>query len=224
MMLVLLTLKQLRPKAKYVLWPRIDQKSCFKCMVSAGMCEHSLGSKLEYFLIESCFFPSLLHLFSSITFLSSLSLLPSACFLLHPLPFCNFFLLQPSLLSFLPSYNLAASSPSLLPPQPVSIIFLLSSFLSSGVEPVVVENILEGDELRTDIHTLEGRMKTLGEENVLCVLTTTSCFAPRTPDKLATFSHGWAHFQSPLPSLSSTAGNKHWGLGMRLVFPSSCSP
>ena len=36
MMLVLLTLKQLRPKAKYVLWPRIDQKSCFKCMVSAG--------------------------------------------------------------------------------------------------------------------------------------------------------------------------------------------
>jgi len=37
MMLVLLTLKQQRPKAKYVLWPRIDQKSCFKCMVSAGM-------------------------------------------------------------------------------------------------------------------------------------------------------------------------------------------
>ena len=36
MLLVLLTLKQKRPEAKYVLWPRIDQKSCFKCMVSAG--------------------------------------------------------------------------------------------------------------------------------------------------------------------------------------------
>ena len=36
MMLVLLTLRQQRPQAKYVLWPRIDQKSCFKCILSAG--------------------------------------------------------------------------------------------------------------------------------------------------------------------------------------------
>ena len=36
LLLVLLTLKQQRPRAKYVLWPRIDQKSCFKCMLSAG--------------------------------------------------------------------------------------------------------------------------------------------------------------------------------------------
>ena len=25
-----------RPGAKYVLWPRIDQKSCFKSMITAG--------------------------------------------------------------------------------------------------------------------------------------------------------------------------------------------
>jgi len=25
-----------RPKAKYVIWPRIDQKSCFKAMMTAG--------------------------------------------------------------------------------------------------------------------------------------------------------------------------------------------
>ena len=36
LLLVLLTLKQRRPKAKFVIWPRIDQKSCFKCMISAG--------------------------------------------------------------------------------------------------------------------------------------------------------------------------------------------
>lgn len=36
LLLVLLTLKQRRPKAKYVVWPRIDQKSCFKSMISAG--------------------------------------------------------------------------------------------------------------------------------------------------------------------------------------------
>jgi O-phospho-L-seryl-tRNASec:L-selenocysteinyl-tRNA synthase len=35
--LSLLTLKQSRPNAKYVLWPRIDQKSCFKCILTAGL-------------------------------------------------------------------------------------------------------------------------------------------------------------------------------------------
>ena len=38
LLLVLLTLKQQRPQARYVVWPRIDQKSCFKCMLSAGEC------------------------------------------------------------------------------------------------------------------------------------------------------------------------------------------
>ena len=94
MMLVLLTLKQLRPKAKYVLWPRIDQKSCFKCMVSAGACESSSRAKMiNIFTIENCFccrcwFPSS---FTS-SFTSSL---------LFPLHLCHPFLLQPSL-SFTP--------------------------------------------------------------------------------------------------------------------------
>lgn len=34
----LLTLKKHRgPQAKYVIWPRIDQKSCLKCIAAAGM-------------------------------------------------------------------------------------------------------------------------------------------------------------------------------------------
>jgi len=53
----------------------------------------------------------------------------------------------------------------------------------SGLEPVVVENILEGDELRTDLVAMETRLQELGPENVVCVMTTTSCFAPRAPDK-----------------------------------------
>lgn len=52
-----------------------------------------------------------------------------------------------------------------------------------GFEPVIVENVLEGDELRTDLAAVEKQVKDLGSENVLCVLTTTSCFAPRTPDR-----------------------------------------
>ena len=36
LVMTLLTLKQMRPGDKYVIWPRIDQKSCFKCIVTAG--------------------------------------------------------------------------------------------------------------------------------------------------------------------------------------------
>ena len=174
MMLVLLTLKQLRPKAKYVLWPRIDQKSCFKCMVSAGACESSSRAKMiNIFTIENCFccrccFPS--------SFTSSFT--SSLLFPLHlsSLPPSTFSFLHSSPLHPLPFFLLNQSFP-----------FFPHSFLP-GVEPVVIENILEGDEVRTDLHALEERVKTLGEENILCVLTTTSCFAPRTPDKLATLS------------------------------------
>ena len=34
--LSLLSLRQRRPKAQYVLWPRIDQKSCIKSVVTSG--------------------------------------------------------------------------------------------------------------------------------------------------------------------------------------------
>ena len=34
--MTLLSLRQQRPKARFVLWPRIDQKSCFKSIVTAG--------------------------------------------------------------------------------------------------------------------------------------------------------------------------------------------
>ncbi|KAM9406156.1 O-phosphoseryl-tRNA(Sec) selenium transferase isoform 2-T2 [Salvelinus alpinus] len=54
----------------------------------------------------------------------------------------------------------------------------------SGFEPVVVENILEGDELRTDMEAVERKVQELGAENILCVHSTTSCFAPRVPDRL----------------------------------------
>lgn len=86
--LTFLTLGQKRRGARYILWPRIDQKSCFKAMVTAGF------------------------------------------------------------------------------------------------EPVVIENILEGEELRTDVATIEQKIQELGSDNILCVHSTTSCFAPRVPDRL----------------------------------------
>ncbi|XP_076043394.1 sec synthetase isoform X2 [Oratosquilla oratoria] len=86
--LCLLTLRHQRPTAKYVIWPRIDQKSCFKAITTAGF------------------------------------------------------------------------------------------------EAIVVENLLEGDELRTDVEEIEHQINKLGKENVVAVITTTSCFAPRGIDKL----------------------------------------
>ncbi|XP_069487968.1 O-phosphoseryl-tRNA(Sec) selenium transferase isoform X2 [Ambystoma mexicanum] len=86
--LCFLTLRHERPKAKYIIWPRIDQKSCFKSMLTAGF------------------------------------------------------------------------------------------------EPVVIENVLEGDELRTDVKAVEAKILELGVENILCVHSTTSCFAPRVPDRI----------------------------------------
>lgn len=36
--LVLLTLRKLRPTSKYVIWPRVDQKTCLKAIITAGIC------------------------------------------------------------------------------------------------------------------------------------------------------------------------------------------
>lgn len=55
--------------------------------------------------------------------------------------------------------------------------------LIPGFEPVVVENVLEGEELRTNLDAVEQKIQELGAENILCVHSTTSCFAPRVPDR-----------------------------------------
>ena len=86
--LTMLALRAMRPAAKYVVWPRIDQKSCLKAVAAAG---------------------------------------------------CT---------------------------------------------PLVVESLLEGDELRTNVAGVRARIEEVGAEHVLCVLSTTSCFAPRGVDKL----------------------------------------
>uniref|UniRef100_A0A0N5AP70 O-phosphoseryl-tRNA(Sec) selenium transferase n=1 Tax=Syphacia muris TaxID=451379 RepID=A0A0N5AP70_9BILA len=52
-----------------------------------------------------------------------------------------------------------------------------------GLEPIVVDNIFDGDSLVTDVKTLRDILKERSEE-ILAVLSTTSCFAPRAPDNL----------------------------------------
>ncbi|XP_053969398.1 O-phosphoseryl-tRNA(Sec) selenium transferase isoform X1 [Anastrepha ludens] len=47
LLLCLLTLGKQRPKAKYVLWSRIDQKSCFKSIITAGLTPLIVEPKLH---------------------------------------------------------------------------------------------------------------------------------------------------------------------------------
>jgi hypothetical protein len=46
-----------------------------------------------------------------------------------------------------------------------------------------VEPLLEGDELRTNLAAIEALMKEY-EGKILCVQSTTSCFAPRAYDSI----------------------------------------
>ena len=99
--LTLLALKQKNPAGRYVIWPRIDQKTCLKCIFAAS------------------------------------------------------------------------------------------------AQVIVVENRLEGDQLETDLQAVEEEV-TKNQKEVLCVLTTTSCFAPRSVDNIVEVAkmckrHGVAH-------------------------------
>ena len=57
---------------------------------------------------------------------------------------------------------------------------------AAGLQPVVVQLKRDGDQLTTDLAGIEEAILRVdgGADSVLCVLTTTSCFAPRAPDDL----------------------------------------
>lgn len=62
----------------------------------------------------------------------------------------------------------------------------LKAILTAGLTPVPLPLLRDGDELRTDVDGLREQLKELrGRERVLCVLSTTSCFAPRVPDAVS---------------------------------------
>ncbi|CAM9264137.1 unnamed protein product, partial [Choristocarpus tenellus] len=60
----------------------------------------------------------------------------------------------------------------------------LKAIVAAGFDPVVVENIVEGDAVVTDVEGVKAAIARCGADDVLCVVTTSSCFAPRMPDKV----------------------------------------
>lgn len=64
-----------------------------------------------------------------------------------------------------------------------NILYEVDHSLRPGFAPVVIPNVLEGDEVRTNVAELERKITELGPDSILCVLSTSSCFAPRAPDR-----------------------------------------
>ena len=60
----------------------------------------------------------------------------------------------------------------------------VKAVLAAGLQLIVVPNVLEGDQVRTDVDAVRAAVTSVGAENVVCVLTTSSCFAPRGADRL----------------------------------------
>jgi len=58
------------------------------------------------------------------------------------------------------------------------------AIVAAGLVPVVVPNILKGDEVTTDLDWIANYLRDNDPASILCVCTTTSCFAPRIPDRL----------------------------------------
>lgn len=65
----------------------------------------------------------------------------------------------------------------------------LKAIVSAGLTPVIVEPIVDGDVVRIDAASVQSAISKIGLENVLCVVTTTSCFAPRAPDDVIAISN-----------------------------------
>ncbi|OZJ02775.1 hypothetical protein BZG36_03480 [Bifiguratus adelaidae] len=58
------------------------------------------------------------------------------------------------------------------------------SIITAGYVPVVIPNVMEGDMVRTNLAAVQGKVHELGPENIVCIMSTTSCFAPRVPDRI----------------------------------------
>ncbi|EFC49610.1 predicted protein [Naegleria gruberi] len=60
---------------------------------------------------------------------------------------------------------------------------VLKSIDTAGFTPIVIENVLNEDgSIEANLQSIESKIQQVGAENILCVLSTTSCFAPRVPD------------------------------------------
>lgn len=86
----------------------------------------------------------------------------------------------------------------------------LKAIVSANLEVLPLNNILDGDELHTDLAAFQQELDRLGPDNVVCIVTTTSCFAPRAADSVVELaklckSSGIGHIINNAYGVQSTA-------------------
>jgi len=112
MTLSFLTLRLLKPNAKYIIWSRIDQKTCFKCIITSGFVPIIIEPKVKKNDDEDN--------------------------------------------------------------------------IKKNIENN--NNIINDFELTTDIESIKNKIIELNPSNILCIFSTTSCFAPRAYDDIESLS------------------------------------
>lgn len=68
---------------------------------------------------------------------------------------------------------------------------------AAGLEPVVIPCLIQGESLNTNVDLFREKIKSLGVDSILCLYTTTSCFAPRNSDDIAEASKLSKQWQIP---------------------------
>lgn len=74
----------------------------------------------------------------------------------------------------------------------------LKSILTTGLEPIIIDPVLEGDELNTNLPALREKLESIKREEILCIIPTTSVFAPRLPDDIVGVSKLAKEFSIPV--------------------------
>ncbi|SPP83122.1 O-phosphoseryl-tRNA(Sec) selenium transferase [Drosophila guanche] len=68
---------------------------------------------------------------------------------------------------------------------------------AAGLEPVIVPCLVQHQALSTDVNAFEQQVEALGAETILCLYTTTSCFAPRNSDNIVDIAQLAKRFDLP---------------------------
>ncbi|XP_039494339.1 O-phosphoseryl-tRNA(Sec) selenium transferase isoform X1 [Drosophila santomea] len=68
---------------------------------------------------------------------------------------------------------------------------------AAGLEPVIIPCLIQGESLDTNVDLFREKIMSLGVESILCLYTTTSCFAPRNSDDIAEVSKLSKQWQIP---------------------------
>ena len=60
----------------------------------------------------------------------------------------------------------------------------LKSILTANLVPLVIQPVIKDDEILTNLEDITAAINDKGADKILCVFSTASCFAPRSPDKV----------------------------------------